>query len=64
MLACAILCSIKAIKHFDSPVFARMLISVVSTYGVYVISSLMALDPWYVPHLSLDCHPLISVGTS
>ncbi|ORX37201.1 chitin synthase-domain-containing protein [Kockovaella imperatae] len=48
MLACAILCSIKAVRNFDSPVFARMIISLGSTYGVYVASSLLALDPWHL----------------
>jgi cellulose synthase/poly-beta-1,6-N-acetylglucosamine synthase-like glycosyltransferase len=48
MLVCAVLCTIQAVKNIADPVFARMVISLASTYGVYIVSSLLALDPWYV----------------
>nr|XP_031864416.1 uncharacterized protein CI109_000330 [Kwoniella shandongensis]KAA5531488.1 hypothetical protein CI109_000330 [Kwoniella shandongensis] len=48
MLVCAVLCTIQAVKNFSSPVFARMVVSVISTYGVYIVSSLLALDPWHI----------------
>ncbi|WRT68002.1 uncharacterized protein IL334_004977 [Kwoniella shivajii] len=45
MLVAAVLCTVQAIKNFDSPIFSRMVVSLVSTYGVFVASSLLALDP-------------------
>ncbi|KAL7420606.1 Chitin synthase, class 6 [Cryptotrichosporon argae] len=48
MLVCAVLCMIQAIKNIDSPVFARMIVSMLSTYGAFVASSLLALDPWHI----------------
>lgn len=47
MLVCAVLCTIQAVKNIDSPVFARMVVSLLATYGVFVVSSVLALDPWY-----------------
>lgn len=46
MLVCAVLCAIQAVRNIGSPVFAKMIISLISTYGVYIVSSLLALDPW------------------
>ena len=46
MLVCAVLCTLQAIKHMDSPIFARMVFSLITTYGVFIVSSLLALDPW------------------
>lgn len=46
MLVCAVLCAIQAINNFGSPIFAQMVVSLISTYGVFVVSSLLALDPW------------------
>lgn len=46
MLVCAVLCAIQAVKNIGSPIFAKMVISLISTYGVYIVSSLLALDPW------------------
>lgn len=31
-----------------SGVYAQLIISIASTYGVYLISSLIALDPWHM----------------
>ncbi|KIR31043.1 chitin synthase [Cryptococcus deuterogattii MMRL2647] len=53
MLVAAVLCTVQAIKNISSPVFAKMVVSLISTYGIYVVSSFMALDP---------CHDL-SWGT-
>lgn len=46
MLVCAILCVVQAVQNIDQPIFARMLVSLASTYGIYIVSSIMALDPW------------------
>lgn len=46
MLVAAVLCAVQAIKNISSPVFAKMVVSLISTYGIYVVSSFMALDPW------------------
>jgi chitin synthase len=48
MLICGILCVVKAIQHPDSPIFSRMIISLISTYGIYIVSSILALDPWHM----------------
>ena len=49
MLICAVLCALQAVQNFDDPIFARMIVSLASTYGAYIISSVLALDPWFVP---------------
>ncbi|WWC88444.1 uncharacterized protein L201_003355 [Kwoniella dendrophila CBS 6074] len=48
MLVAAVLCTVQAIKNFDSPIFARMVVSLVSTYGIFIASSILALDPWHI----------------
>lgn len=48
MLACGVVCTVKAIQNIDSPIFARMIVSLLSTYGVYVVSSILALDPLHL----------------
>ena len=57
MLVCAVLCTISAVGRIHEPIFAQMVVSIGSTYGVFVVSSLMALEPWYVPsHLPRSGH--------
>ena len=46
MLVCAVLCTIQAVKNLHSPIFTQMVVSLASTYGVFIVSSLLALDPW------------------
>lgn len=46
MLVAAVLCMVQAIKNINSPIFAKMVVSLIATYGIYVISSFLALDPW------------------
>ncbi|WVR06545.1 hypothetical protein IAU60_003576 [Kwoniella sp. DSM 27419] len=48
MLVAAVLCTVQAIKHFDSPIFSRMVVSLISTYGIFIASSILALDPWHL----------------
>ena len=48
MLVCAVLCAVEAIKQIGDPIFARMVISLASTYGVFIVSSILALDPWHL----------------
>ncbi|OXB33726.1 chitin synthase [Cryptococcus neoformans] len=48
MLVAAVLCTVQAIKNINSPIFAKMVVSLISTYGIYVISSFLALDPWHI----------------
>jgi chitin synthase len=48
MLAAAVLCTIKAAQHPEEPIFRQMIVSVSATYGVYVVSSILALDPWHL----------------
>lgn len=48
MLVAAVLCMVQAIKNINSPIFAKMVVSLIATYGIYVISSFLALDPWHI----------------
>ena len=49
MFAAAIFCTIRAIKNFqDAAIFAQLVVSLVSTYGCYVLASLLHLDPWHL----------------
>jgi chitin synthase len=48
MLVAAVICMVRAFKLSSDPIFARMLVSVVATYGVYVMASILALDPFHL----------------
>lgn len=48
MMACAVLCSLRAAEFIDTPMYRDMVFSVIITYGVYFASSLMALDPYHL----------------
>ncbi len=66
MLVCAILCTIQAVNNLGTPIFARMVVSLISTYGVFIVSSVLALDPWFVafhPFLH-PCAAESATGTS
>jgi chitin synthase len=46
MLVCAVLCAVKAIENFEQAIFSKMIVSLASTYGIFIVSSILALDPW------------------
>lgn len=46
MLVGAVLCTVQAVKNIGSPVFTNMVVSLVTTYGVFIVSSILAMDPW------------------
>ncbi|KAJ9098159.1 hypothetical protein QFC21_004488 [Naganishia friedmannii] len=48
MLVCAVLCIVKAFQQIDNPIFARMIVSLLATYGVYVFASVIAMDPMHL----------------
>lgn len=48
MLCCGAVCVVQAIKNPSSPIFSRMIVSLVATYGIFVVSSILALDPWHI----------------
>ncbi len=48
MMVAAVLCAVRAVTNLDNVIFVRMIISVLSTYGVYVISSIIACDPFHL----------------
>ncbi|GAA5968593.1 hypothetical protein JCM8115_003796 [Rhodotorula mucilaginosa] len=49
MIGAAIFCVYKAVElSADSLIMAQIVISLVSTYGCYLLSSLIALDPWHM----------------
>lgn len=49
MIACTVFCLVRSFQTKQTGgVYAQLIISLVSTYGVYVLSSLLALDPWHL----------------
>jgi len=49
MLFAAVFCIYKAASNLSGhSAFAQIIASLVATYGVYVLSSLLALDPWHL----------------
>lgn len=48
MLICGVLCVAQAIKNTSDPIFSRMVVSLIATYGIFVVSSILALDPWHI----------------
>ncbi|POY76549.1 putative Chitin synthase [Rhodotorula taiwanensis] len=49
MLGAAVFCVYKAVElSADSLIMAQIVISLVSTYGCYLLSSFIALDPWHM----------------
>ncbi|WFC97396.1 chitin synthase [Malassezia yamatoensis] len=54
MLAAGVLCIYKMLQGNRNSSFAQLVVSLVSTYGVYVIGSLLALDPLHLITSSLQ----------
>lgn len=48
MMIAAVFCFVHAIGNLDNAVYAQMVVSLLSTYGVYLISSCIALDPFHL----------------
>lgn len=49
MMIAAVFCLVKAIKHADhNAIYSQMVFSVLCTYGVYFMSSLIAMDPLHL----------------
>ena len=49
MFGAAGFCVYKAVEQSgDSLIMAQIVVSLVSTYGVYVLASIIALDPWHI----------------
>ncbi|KAK4687986.1 chitin synthase, partial [Tremellales sp. Uapishka_1] len=48
MLVCAVLCTVQAVKNFGTPIYSQMIVSLSSTYGIFIVSSLLAMDPWHL----------------
>lgn len=54
MIAGAIYCIVRVANQMDdNALFAQIVISLVVTYGVYIVASLMALDPWHLGGFSV-----------
>jgi len=43
--------AISAGEIFGDKIFRNIVLSLVATYGLYIISSLLALDPWHMREL-------------
>ena len=54
MLVGGVLCIVKMFQGDSSSTFAQLVVSLVSTYGVYVVGSLLALDPLHLITSSLQ----------
>ncbi|KAK4051671.1 Chitin synthase, class 3 [Microbotryomycetes sp. JL221] len=49
LIGAAIFCVVKAVSGMaESTVMAQIVISLLSTYGCYVLASLIAMDPWHL----------------
>ncbi|KAK0529402.1 Chitin synthase, class 3 [Tilletia horrida] len=48
MMTAAILCFSHAVHNVHDAIYAQMVVSVLATYGVYLMSSLIALDPLHL----------------
>ncbi|KAM0790029.1 Chitin synthase, class 3 [Microbotryomycetes sp. NB124-2] len=49
LIGAAIFCVVKAVSGMaESTVMAQIVISLMSTYGCYVLASLIAMDPWHL----------------
>ncbi|KAG8886087.1 hypothetical protein FRB97_007963 [Tulasnella sp. 331] len=48
MLACAVVCAVRAARDIQDPLFIRMVVSLAATYGIYFATSFLALDPWHM----------------
>ena len=62
MIASTVFCLVKSFQSVQSDsVYAELVISMASTYGAYVMSSLLALDPWHMVTCMLQymlCSPI------
>lgn len=49
MLVCAVLCAVKAFQGISgNAIFVRMIVSVLATYGVYILASVLSLKPLHL----------------
>lgn len=49
MMAATVFCLVRSFQTKQTGgVYVQLIISLLSTYGVYVLSSLLALDPWHL----------------
>ncbi|KAK0544097.1 Chitin synthase, class 3 [Tilletia horrida] len=48
MMTAAILCFVRAVHNVHDAIYAQMVVSVLATYGVYLMSSLIACDPLHL----------------
>lgn len=48
MVACAIVCAIRAARNLNNQLFIPMVVSLTATYGIYFAASFFALDPWHM----------------
>lgn len=47
-MAAAVVCMVQAFKNIDNPIFAQMIVSVVATFGVFIVASFLAFDPFHL----------------
>lgn len=48
-IGAAVFCVVKAVQNMsESAIFAQIVVSIVSTYGCYVVASIIACDPWHL----------------
>lgn len=67
MIAATVFCLVRSFQTEQTGgVYAQLIISLLSTYGVYVLSSLLALDPWHlsVPTTCLGAEIVLQFANS
>lgn len=68
MIACAIVCAVQAARSKNSGLYGKMILSVISTYGLWVAASILAFDPAHlftsgIPYLLLSPSYIIILNT-
>jgi chitin synthase len=48
MVVCAVLCAVKALEQIGTPIYSRMVLSLLATYGSFVAASVLFMDPWHL----------------
>lgn len=48
MVACAVVCAVRAAGDIQDQLFIKMIVSLATTYGIYIAASIFALDPWHM----------------
>jgi chitin synthase len=68
LIACGIVCAVRVAQSPNSGLYGKMILSVISTYGLWVAASILAFDPAHLvtsglPYLLLSPSYIIILNT-